>query len=89
MGVAEQNDLKAQSFQNKIITKVRCVSKVMWTLWSCSSRTETPSDKMMSSPGPQNSRPVSAPGQDAPAPGSAEENEVLCWSMNALIFPEH
>ncbi|XP_051557585.1 WD repeat-containing protein 47-like isoform X2 [Myxocyprinus asiaticus] len=41
-----------------------------------SSRTETPSDKMMSSPGPQNSRPVSAPGQDAPVPGSAEKNEV-------------
>uniref|UniRef100_A0A8C1PY33 WD repeat domain 47a n=1 Tax=Cyprinus carpio TaxID=7962 RepID=A0A8C1PY33_CYPCA len=39
-------------------------------------RTETPSDKMMSSPGPQNSRPVSAPGQDAPAPGSEEKNEL-------------
>ncbi|XP_077078084.1 WD repeat-containing protein 47 [Siphateles boraxobius] len=41
-----------------------------------SSRTETPSDKMLSSPGPQNSRPASAPGQDAPAPGSAEKNEL-------------
>lgn len=89
MGVAEQNDLIAQSFQNKIITKLRCVSKVMWTLWSCSSRTETPSDKMMSSPGPQNSRPDSAPGQDASTPGSAEKNEVLCQSINPLISPEH
>ncbi len=88
MGVAEQKYLKAQSFQNKILQR-RGVSKVMCTLWSYSSRTETPSDKMMSSPSPQNSRPVSAPGQDAPALGSAEENEVLSWSMNPLIFPEH
>lgn len=41
-----------------------------------SSRTETPSDKMMNSPGPQISRPASAPGQDAPEPGSAEKNEL-------------
>ncbi|XP_051985202.1 WD repeat-containing protein 47 [Xyrauchen texanus] len=41
-----------------------------------SSRTETPSDKMMSSPHEQNSRPVSAPGQDAPVPGSAEKDEL-------------
>ncbi|XP_065118115.1 WD repeat-containing protein 47 isoform X1 [Paramisgurnus dabryanus] len=41
-----------------------------------SSRTETPSDKMMNSPVPQNSRPASAPGEDAPAPGSAEKNEL-------------
>uniref|UniRef100_A0A3B1JZ10 WD repeat domain 47 n=1 Tax=Astyanax mexicanus TaxID=7994 RepID=A0A3B1JZ10_ASTMX len=41
-----------------------------------SSRTDTPSDKMMSSTGPQNSRPVPAPGQDATTPGSAEKNEL-------------
>lgn len=45
--------------------------------WLCSSRTETPSDKMMSLSGSQNSRPVSAPGQDAPATTSAEKNEVF------------
>lgn len=42
----------------------------------CSSRTETPSDKMMNLSGSQNSRPVSAPGQDAQAPTSTEKNEV-------------
>ncbi|XP_066514131.1 WD repeat-containing protein 47-like isoform X2 [Hoplias malabaricus] len=39
-----------------------------------SSRTDTPSDKMMSSTGAQNSRPVPAPGQDAPSP--SEKNEL-------------
>ncbi|XP_076837585.1 WD repeat-containing protein 47 [Brachyhypopomus gauderio] len=41
-----------------------------------SSRTETPSDKMMSSPAGQNSRPVPAPGQDAPTPDPADKNEL-------------
>ncbi|TRY81823.1 hypothetical protein DNTS_000529 [Danionella cerebrum] len=41
-----------------------------------SSRTDTPSDKMMTSPGPQNSRPASAPGQDAPTADPAEKNEL-------------
>lgn len=45
-------------------------------LFLCSSRTETPSDKMMSLSGSQNSHPVSAPGQDALAPTSTEKNEV-------------
>ncbi|XP_035384425.1 WD repeat-containing protein 47 isoform X1 [Electrophorus electricus] len=41
-----------------------------------SSRTETPSDKMLNSPAPQNSRPVPAPGQEAPPPASADKNEL-------------
>ncbi|XP_054622915.1 WD repeat-containing protein 47 isoform X2 [Dunckerocampus dactyliophorus] len=40
------------------------------------SRTETPVDKMMNSGGTQNSRPASAPGEDAPPAGSAERNEL-------------
>ncbi|XP_062336532.1 WD repeat-containing protein 47-like isoform X2 [Osmerus eperlanus] len=40
-----------------------------------SSRTETPVDKMMGS-GPQNLRPASAPGEDAPAPGPGDSNEL-------------
>ncbi|XP_077370153.1 WD repeat-containing protein 47 [Festucalex cinctus] len=41
------------------------------------SRTDTPVDKMMASSGAQNSRPASAPGEDAPpAGGSAEKNEL-------------
>ncbi|XP_048091641.1 WD repeat-containing protein 47 isoform X1 [Alosa alosa] len=38
-----------------------------------SSRTDTPSDKMMNSAGPQKQRPVSAPGEDAP---TLEKNEL-------------
>lgn len=45
----------------------------------CSSRIETPTDKTMS---PQNSRPISAPGEDAPSPASAEKNEVVHKSFN-------
>ncbi|XP_030629317.1 WD repeat-containing protein 47 [Chanos chanos] len=41
-----------------------------------SSRTDTPTDKMMSSSGPQKTRPDSAPGEDAPPPGSGEKNEL-------------
>lgn len=40
------------------------------------SRTETPVDKMMSSGGPQNVRPASAPGEDAPSADSSDRNEV-------------
>nr|XP_057923597.1 WD repeat-containing protein 47 [Doryrhamphus excisus] len=40
------------------------------------SRTETPVDKMMNSGAAQNSRPASAPGEDAPPAGSAERNEL-------------
>ncbi|XP_068196754.1 WD repeat-containing protein 47 [Antennarius striatus] len=40
------------------------------------SRTDTPVDKMMSSPGAQNLRPASAPGEDAPSPGAADRNEL-------------
>lgn len=45
--------------------------------WLCSSRTETPSDKMMNVCSSQNSRPVSAPCQEAPAAASTEKNEVI------------
>ncbi|KAM6948499.1 WD repeat-containing protein 47 [Aplochiton taeniatus] len=41
-----------------------------------SSRTDTPVDKMMSSGGAQSLRPASAPGEDAPSPGSVERNEL-------------
>uniref|UniRef100_A0AAY4ATB1 CTLH domain-containing protein n=1 Tax=Denticeps clupeoides TaxID=299321 RepID=A0AAY4ATB1_9TELE len=41
-----------------------------------SSRTDTPTDKMMNSTGPQNQRPTSAPGADAPPPDPAEKNEL-------------
>ncbi|KAI5092885.1 WD repeat-containing protein 47 [Silurus meridionalis] len=41
-----------------------------------SSRTETPTDKMMSLSGSQSPRPVSAPGQDAPAATSTEKSEL-------------
>ncbi|XP_061653217.1 WD repeat-containing protein 47 isoform X2 [Phyllopteryx taeniolatus] len=40
------------------------------------SRTDTPVDKMMGSSVTQNSRPASAPGEDAPPAGSAEKNEL-------------
>uniref|UniRef100_A0A3Q2X8V1 WD repeat domain 47 n=1 Tax=Hippocampus comes TaxID=109280 RepID=A0A3Q2X8V1_HIPCM len=38
--------------------------------------TDTPVDKMMGSSVAQNSRPASAPGEDAPPAGSAEKNEL-------------
>ncbi|KAM9790784.1 WD repeat-containing protein 47 [Syngnathus typhle] len=41
------------------------------------SRTDTPVDSMMASSAAQNSRPASAPGEDAPSTGSAEQNELL------------
>ncbi|XP_072297464.1 WD repeat-containing protein 47 [Eucyclogobius newberryi] len=40
------------------------------------SRTETPVDKMMSSDSTPTTRPASAPGEDAPSPGSVERNEL-------------
>uniref|UniRef100_A0A1A8C8S3 WD repeat domain 47a n=1 Tax=Nothobranchius kadleci TaxID=1051664 RepID=A0A1A8C8S3_NOTKA len=40
------------------------------------SRTDTPVDKMMSSDGAQNTRPASAPGEEAPMIGSADRNEL-------------
>uniref|UniRef100_A0AAX7TWM7 WDR47 cross-over region domain-containing protein n=1 Tax=Astatotilapia calliptera TaxID=8154 RepID=A0AAX7TWM7_ASTCA len=38
--------------------------------------TDTPVDKMMGSAGAQNTRPASAPGEDAPSAGSADRNEL-------------
>ncbi|XP_051943145.1 WD repeat-containing protein 47 isoform X1 [Hippocampus zosterae] len=40
------------------------------------SRTDSPLDKIMGSSVTQNSRPASAPGEDAPPAGSAEKNEL-------------
>lgn len=40
------------------------------------SRTETPVDKMMNSGSSPNTRPASAPGEDAPSAGSADRNEL-------------
>ncbi|XP_030607113.1 WD repeat-containing protein 47 [Archocentrus centrarchus] len=40
------------------------------------SRTDTPVDKMLGSGGAQNTRPASAPGEDAPSAGSADRNEL-------------
>uniref|UniRef100_A0A3Q4HUT1 WD repeat domain 47a n=1 Tax=Neolamprologus brichardi TaxID=32507 RepID=A0A3Q4HUT1_NEOBR len=60
------------------------------------SRTDTPVDKMMGSAGAQNTRPASAPGEDAPSAGSADRNEVnisdfcflnLLGLLHANTFP--
>lgn len=60
----------------------------------CRSRTDTPVDKMLSSGVAQNTRPASAPGEDAPAADSADRNEVsVCpdpvKKRLSLLFPGH
>ncbi|MEQ2222890.1 hypothetical protein ILYODFUR_031127, partial [Ilyodon furcidens] len=58
------------------MTEVAVVNRAWLIESALKSRTDTPVDKMLSSGGVQNTRPASAPGEDAPTAGPADRNEL-------------